>query len=553
MRTHLSYLIILLSAAFISCNGNIDSTKIPTAKTIAEIVSEQMQGAWKNPALKDSFQFYEVMKTFYTDNNNQPVWSSSETIKPIADTFVLYLQHAGRDGLFRQDYDYQKIKILYDSLKQDSVFRTSPQNWVKNELLMTAAFFHVLQDLSQGRMVPDSMRLVQNRSAWKKQFFLPLLSLLENNNLQQVLAAAQPKHTAYWQLKEGIAAFVDSMDTKNYTVVPFPYTDTAKFLKIVQKRFKESRLSFPDVALEDSAQLAQTIIRFQKSAKLTPDGIPGRAVVSRLNQTDKVKFLRFAVTMDRYKGLPETMPEHYIWVNIPAYYLTLWQADTVVLSSKIICGKPNTRTPMLTSKISDMIIYPTWTVPNSIIKKEMIPGLQRNPGYLARRDMYLVNNKGERVDPYTIQWSKYSKGLPFMVRQASGDNNALGVMKFNFNNAYSVYLHDTNQRYLFKNSMRALSHGCVRVEAWKELADFIADNDSMSNKQAVTLDYNKDSINNWLLARKMHKIEVKKQIPLFISYFGCDFAKGQVVFYDDIYNDDMEMIAKYMSRKDFSL
>lgn len=217
-----------------------------------------------------------------------------------------------------------------------------------------------------------------------------------------------------------------------------------------------------------------------------------------------------------------------------------------MFESKVICGKPDTRTPLLTAKISDMITYPTWTVPNSIIVKQYLPKLKNNPNYISRIGLKLINNKGEIVDPTTVNWSKYSRGIPYKVMQGSGDNNSLGVIKFNFNNPYFVYLHDTNQRYLFKNSSRALSHGCVRVQDWDKLAHYIAMNDSTLNKSKQTLKYNADSINNWIAKKEHHRIDVKNQLALFIRYFTCEGKKGKIVFYDDIYGDDKTLIDKYI-------
>jgi len=243
------------------------------------------------------------------------------------------------------------------------------------------------------------------------------------------------------------------------------------------------------------------------------------------------------------------MPEKYIWVNLPAYYLKLWDHDTVVLESKIICGKPATRTPLLYSVISDMVTYPTWTVPTSIIAKQYLPKLKANPNYLTRIGLRLVNNKGETIEGGAVNWGKYTKGIPYNVVQASGDGNALGIMKFNFSNPYSVYLHDTNQRYLFDNAARALSHGCVRVQQWQQLAFYISRNDSMNLKEGESLRYNTDSIKSWLKAKVKKRIPVKNGIPLFITYFCCEGKSEKIRFYEDIYGEDKLMREKYFSNK----
>jgi murein L,D-transpeptidase YcbB/YkuD len=221
----------------------------------------------------------------------------------------------------------------------------------------------------------------------------------------------------------------------------------------------------------------------------------------------------------------------------------------MVLESKVVVGKASTRTPVLTSSITDMVTYPQWTIPESIIRKDILPELKNDPGYLSRKGFSLVDTKGETVNPYTVNWSKYSKGIPWKVVQGSGDDNALGVFKFNFSNPYSVYLHDTNQRYLFKNSDRALSHGCVRVENWQRLAFFIARQDSLAMEEGQTVSYNEDSIKTWIANKERKRIMVKKKLRLYIEYFTCEVKNDKIHFYDDVYNNDKYLAQKYFANK----
>ena len=175
--------------------------------------------------------------------------------------------------------------------------------------------------------------------------------------------------------------------------------------------------------------------------------------------------------------------------------------------------------------------------------------MKRNIEYLTRKGFHLVDLKGETVDPYSVNWAKYTKGIPYKIVQGSGDGNALGILKFNFENPYSVYLHDTNQRYLFKNAARALSHGCVRVQEWQKLAYYIAVNDSINHVAETRPSYNTDSIKTWLAKKERRKIVVKNRIPLFIKYFSCEGKNGKIIFYDDIYNEDKVLRDKYFATK----
>ena len=241
------------------------------------------------------------------------------------------------------------------------------------------------------------------------------------------------------------------------------------------------------------------------------------------------------------------MPAKYIWVNVSSYYLEMVDRDSVKFSSKVICGKPKTRTPLLTSIITELITYPQWVPPPSIVAKEILPAVKKNPGYLARKGFSLVDSKGNEVDPYTVDWSKYSKGIPYRVVQGSGDANALGIMKFVFSNKYSVYLHDTNQRYLFANAMRSLSHGCVRVQEWEKLTYYLLRNDSLN---AGGKAYTKiDSVKNWLQQKQKKTIALRNKMPVFLRNFTCEGRDGKIIFFDDVYAEDKYLREKYFASK----
>ena len=277
------------------------------------------------------------------------------------------------------------------------------------------------------------------------------------------------------------------------------------------------------------------------------DGVAGEGTVRMLNVSDREKFIRIAISMDKYKLLPEKMPAKYIWVNTSSNYLQVINGDKVDLSSKVISGKAKTRTPLLNSAVSVIITYPQWVPPPSIVGKEILPAVKKNPGYLARKGFSLVDSKGNEVDPYSVDWSKYSRGIPYRIVQGSGDANSLGIMKFHFENKYSVYLHDTNQRYLFANAMRSLSHGCVRVQEWQQLAFYLFRNDSSLN---AGNNFTRIDTVKALLARKQKRnFSIKNKMPLFIRNVTCEGRNGNILFYDDIYGEDKMIRQKYFATK----
>ncbi len=494
-----------------------------------------------------TLNYYPVLKYYYQKTGYVPVWSSEGKWNVTATGLMDYLAHAALQGLYSSDYNYGKIEKLKKQIDNDSIKKPTQQMWANADVLMTDAYIGLLKDLKQGRLQSDSFSWKNDTSKYKNYFGLNLEKVKQVSNLDSLLEMVQPKHEGYRLLKSGIKKFVDSMDTKTYTYVSYPYKDSLAFVKTLKKRLGEAGINLWDDA--DSADLSNALKTYQRKVGITADGKLGAAVVKRLNLNDKQRFNTIAITLDKYKLLPEKMPKKYIWVNLPAYYLRVFENDTMALESRVICGKPATPTPLITSAISDIVLYPTWTVPTSIISKDMLPGLKRNTNYLARRGLYLLNGKGAKINPASINWGKYSKGIPFRIQQGSGDGNALGIVKFNFDNPFSVYLHDTNQRYLFKNGVRCLSHGCVRVQEWQKLANYIIRNDSMNLKKGDTLRCNTDSMKNWMLTKINRKIDVKNKMPLFIRYFGCELVNGSIKFYDDIYADDRDLKQKYFANK----
>ena len=558
---YFAFCIIFLAVSCTNRSSGEDKNLITNPNAMNEEVADQLKETIDKAAanagkIDDSTRIalYQIVEQFYKKGDYKPVWSNAEKWEPLADSLYGFIMHAEHEGLFPDDYHFNLLKVLKDTLDSDSIARMNVHFWTRAELLLTDGFMHLIKDLKQGRLQPDSLSLNKDSVLVDKFFIATLNDVLEKKNFSETLITLQPKHKNYWELKKGIKKFVDSMDRRVFTHIVYPFKrgdakDSLYFIRLLQKRLTESNCLPATSRSPDSATLANAIKKYQVQKGLTADGKYGKNIVAALNSNDVERFKRIAITLDRYKQLPAKMPDKYIWVNLPGYYLHLVNTDTVVFESKIICGKPETRTPLLTSEISDIITYPTWTVPTSIIVKQYLPKLKNNPNYISRLGLKLMNNKGEVIDPGSVNWSKYSRGIPYRVVQGSGDNNSLGVIKFNFDNPYAVYLHDTNQRYLFKNASRALSHGCVRVQEWEKLAYYIAGNDSSLSIRKDSLKYTADSIRSWIAQKERHHIDVKNHIALFIRYFSCEGKKGKVVFYEDIYGEDRQLMEKYFARK----
>lgn len=494
----------------------------------------------------------QQVQRVYEKNKYTTIWSNREKWNALGDSMLHFIGKAKFYGLYPEDYHLP----LLDSINRRFLADTSTKNdrkdaalWSRADLLLTDAFMHLVRDLKLGRLPQDSITLRKD-SVLTDEFYLQKLGLVQKrNSLNLVMHSLEPKHKEYQLLKETIPHFLeDTSDNRSYTQVPPSAKDPVAFRTALQRRLFEGGYLETDSVQADSLQLAAAVKKFQQQKGIAIDGKVGAGTLRMLNLSDKDKFVRIAITLDRYKLLPEQMPDRYVWVNLPSYYMKLKENDSVLLVSKIICGKPATRTPLLTSAISEMITYPQWTIPTSIIVKEILPGLKKDPGYLARKGYSLIDSKGDEIDPYEVDWSKYTKGIPYKVVQGSGDDNALGILKFNFPNKYAVYLHDTNQRYLFAQAIRSMSHGCVRVQDWQKLANYIIRYD-YKDKYTDEPSPVEDSMNVWLERKEKHSIGVHKRLPVFIRYFTCEAKDGKPVFYDDIYGEDKALRKRFFAGK----
>lgn len=484
-----------------------------------------------------------LVSTLYAKNDYKPFWSKQENWLPQADSLFQFIEHSKEYGLFPNDYHFKALQKVRTLVATDTTSGKDAALWARGELMFSDAVFLITKHLKQGRLQYDSVTLRKD-TLLQPDFFLDIfIQLRRSNNFEGTFRSLEPKHAAYDSLKTGLRFFLDSVTTfKRFTYLPYPVKDSAVFFRLLQKRFFEEDIVLSATDEMDSLAWQRAIRSYQQSKGLKVTGKVNETTVLSLNNTDWEKFKRIAINLDRYKLLPDTMPEIYVWVNLPAYRLRLIDFDSIALESRVIIGSPRTRTPLLTSEISYFITYPQWTVPYSIIFKEMLPQIQRSTEYLKKQNLMVVDNNDNIIDPATIDWSKLSKKrFPYLLKQRQGDDNSLGVLKFNFANKYSVYLHDTNARWLFSKTSRALSHGCVRVKEWEKLSHFLVRNDSVK--------YHPDTLRSWINRQEKHVVFGFRRIPIFIRYFTCEGSDGKVKFYDDIYGEDKILRQRYFADK----
>lgn len=234
-------------------------------------------------------------------------------------------------------------------------------------------------------------------------------------------------------------------------------------------------------------------------------------------------------SLNAFRWIQRFTDSSFAIVNIPSTELFVNnQEGSEVLRMRVIVGSKTHQTPAFATYTPEIITYPYWNVPRSIAVNEILPKVKRNVGYLARNNMQVIGSNGRALNPAQINWSSYgASNFPYRFRQSTGCDNALGVVKFNLESPYAIYMHDTNARGLFERSYRWLSHGCIRLQNPTELANLIL------NEPIFDQEY----LNQCLIGAKPGSIRLAKPFPVFILYLQADInAKGELRWNNDVYN-----------------
>jgi len=266
--------------------------------------------------------------------------------------------------------------------------------------------------------------------------------------------------------------------------------------------------------------LVLAVKKFQERHGIEVDGIIGNKVIEDLNVPIRKRMEQLLINMERARWMPSMQDSTYVLVNIPEFRLRIFEEGKNILQMNVIVGSEANNTVIFNGNLQFVVFSPYWNVPESIVRKELLPAISRNKNYIARHNMEVTG---------------YVKGLP-QIRQKPGANNALGRVKFLFPNNYNIYLHDTPNRNLFSQTNRGLSHGCIRIAEPKKFAEFLL-RDQPS--------YTSSAIDSLMYLEKEKWVTLKKKIPVFLVYFTSWVdASGELHFRRDIYKHDQKMAIK---------
>ncbi len=486
-----------------------------------------------------TFPFFTKLKS-----NTELIFSDKGKLSALGDTLFSAIKNARNYGLYSNDYHFKNLQTLTSNFfnKKDSVYNASAI--ATAEVLFTDAYLKFGAHLNKGRFSADTILLEWNPKKLDTNWVAILKMGLQTKNIYKAFDSLEPKHQGYHFLKQALVNYIKENEKLNWDSISFTnIKDTLQLKQSLKQRLINTGFYNDTLKINDSLKLVKAIKLFQQQFNLEPDGKLGKFTKQALAMDKETTIRQMEMALEHWRWEPTKYAEKYAIVNIPSAELNVWEwdkkhkEDTLVLNSKVVVGKPENQTPTLKSKINYMMIYPYWSVPYTIAWKEILPMVQRDTNYIHKKNFEVINSKGEVVTNLSkLNWKKFNKGyLPVKFRQRIGNENSLGICKFNFNNKYGVYLHDTNSKRYFKTFYRYQSHGCIRLEKFVDLARFLIREDTLK------LPY--DTLNAYFARPIQQQINLRKPLQLYVRYYTAAVDdKHKLQLFIDVYRKNQTMI-----------
>jgi murein L,D-transpeptidase YcbB/YkuD len=369
-----------------------------------------------------------------------------------------------------------------------------------------------------------------------------ILYYQQNGGLEKLIGELTPTHPYYASLHEMLPVIEQLIKEDNWQEVPKKGPEEIKKgdhhddIKIVRHNLMvlgdlDKNITAPaDETLFDDA-LEAGLKKFQARHGIEPTGVIGKKTRKALVVSPLMRKKEIVLNMKRWRELPTDLGSPYMMVNIPDFSFNMIKDGQSLLTMNAVVGKSKNQTPLLTSRVNNIVVNPYWSVPEKIARKELLADIKKDPAYLTKNNFHVFVGWGgdEPVDASTIDWSKVSEhDFPYRLQQQPGDGNALGFIKFNFPNEHSVYMHDTSSRKFFSRPYRDLSHGCVRLQKPLELAEILL---------AGQKPWTKEKIESTIAGGKNTYVQLNNTVPIYFAYWTAwKDSTGTLQFRTDLYD-----------------
>lgn len=472
-----------------------------------------------------------VTQELYAKAAYDPIWTGPEAVNELSDS----IEQAWREGMSPDDYHQSQVQALRDgSLSLGTAER---------DLLLTDSLIRITYHYALGKLEPKDYV-----SSWNFNHVLPerdpvewLGEVIKNGGITAGLGKLKPSGAMYQNLITSLARYRAISASGGWATISDGPTlrkgDRGQRVSRLRLRLQtEGDLTEGGSAAPDDFddELEQGTIRFQRRHRLDADGVVGKQTLVAMNVPVDQRIGQIRVNLERARVLQD-MPGTAVIVDIAGFEVSFFRDGRRLLRSRAQVGRPYRSTPVFRENISYIEFNPTWTVPPTILVKDVLPAIKRDPDYLNSRNMQVLTADGKVVDPGSVNWQEYpQRGFPYLIRQQPGPGNALGRVKVMFPNKHMVYLHDTPSRDLFNRSERTFSSGCIRVEKIEELVELLLDDPQQWNPAAI---------NAAIETRKTRRVSLANPVPIYLVYWTVQVEEdGEVHFKRDPYGLDRQLL-----------
>jgi len=486
---------------------------------------------------------HDRLKAMYALLNFQPIWITEEGLTEYTKSLF---SHIESDITLEQN---STIYRKYEALKNAEIPREKEA--IRDRELQIAKLYqdfmaHKLYGDIDWKKFQHIIHTTMKHGVWTVHPILEtpeglLIESLTHKSLDYAFKKAKPSFGHYERMLDALKKYKDIVAQGGWKPLPdFKNLKPGKSASIVPA-LRERLAIEGDYVCDKNEKgnrykgcLVDAVKRFQARHGMEAAGYVGKMTRKALNVSAEEKVAKLKLNLDRIKWFKRDHDKYHIYVNIPSFSMYMYDDKEMIRSMRVIVGRKGHETPVFYGRVRTIVLNPYWRIPASIIRHETVPKLKKDPGYTNKKNIEIHTGYSEhspRVNPYKVNWHKYGRKLPpYKFMQSPGEKNALGKVKYLFPNKYSVYMHDTNQRYLFVKDYRALSHGCVRLGKPFELLETFAEIEPKidAERSRQILEENKKT-----------PYRLSRSIPVDIVYLTALVDEdGTVMFYDDVYGYD---------------
>ncbi len=457
--------VITMAALLVSCYSFSTTISSDNATQI------EQQGAVQQLSIEKMIHYPKVIDQLYQSTNYRLNWQNESDVKQL----IFQLNLVALAGVTRE-FDNQVHRINQISRQGDNL---------DFDLVMTDSLLMYLSYLEQLPRQGVNWLFANNSQVTLPPPSIETLSVLSNELTVGKLSNFLTSLHSPLQTHADFNTAFTSLTQHSYYRYPLylqpeslKVGDPMKNKDWLVKRIAVAGVDVSYVDMDtpwydDNLELA--VKEFQRIHGLQQDGVIGPNTLRWINFSPKQRLHLLALNAERSRIWAKER-DNVVFVNVPGYEVTYWHNGRPLFESKVVVGKSDRKTPIMTVTMESVILNPTWNVPWKIMVKDILPKVKRNPMYLVNHNIDIIRSwvSPEVIDPTTINWAEVNpETFPYRMRQASGAKNALGLYKFNMPNPQAIYMHDTPSKYLFDRDRRAFSSGCVRVENADELAELL--------------------------------------------------------------------------------